>query len=46
MVTLEHLRSELLNLQDLMRSRPTEDWAREIERVDELKRILAEADNA
>ncbi len=42
----ELLRSELRNLHDLIQSRPSEDWARERERVDELNRLLAEKNNA
>ena len=46
MTDLKSLRSELRNLQDLMQSRPSEDWNRERERVDELNRLLAEMNNA
>lgn len=35
------LRSELRNLQELMHSRPYEDWTRRHERVDESSRLLA-----
>lgn len=41
MTDLEAIGNELRNLLDLMHSRPSEDWTRERERVDELNRAIA-----